>query len=259
MRTRTLAVALATTAAVVVGGCGSGGSGGLDLVQSGTLTVCSDVPYPPFENFKGGNQFTGFDIDLMRDIAKRLNLKMQVKDTDFTGLQSGAALNARQCDVAASAMTITPQRAKHLTFSDPYYDSAQSLMVPTDSSVQSLADLAGKKIGVQADTTGEAYAREHAPASAKIIAYPSDAEEFAAIQAGNVDALLQDLPVNLKHTQTNPSYQIVATYKTGEQYGFAFRKSGSEALVKKVNATLKTLRSNGTYRTLFNRYFPTQK
>jgi polar amino acid transport system substrate-binding protein len=224
-----------------------------NLVNEGALTVCSDIPYPPFE-FEENGEYTGFDMDLMKEIASGLDLELEVQDVGFDGLQSGAVIAAGQCDVGASAMTITPERAENLTFSEPYYDSLQSLLVPADSDVKSVEDLAGKSVGVQQGTTGETYTRENVPADTKVVAFPSDAEMYAAIQAGNVDALLQDLPVNLGHTEDG-KFTIAEEYKTDEQYGFAFSKEGSEELVSAVNEQLKTLRDDGKYQEIYDTYF----
>ncbi|MDX1620361.1 MAG: transporter substrate-binding domain-containing protein [Nitriliruptorales bacterium] len=100
------------------------------LITDGTLTVCSDIPYAPFE-FEEDGEFTGFDIDLMRAIAQKLGLELEVKAIGFDPIQSGTALNSDQCDVAASAMTITEEREENLNFSEPYYDAKQSLLAPT--------------------------------------------------------------------------------------------------------------------------------
>ena len=264
MTTRVMkTVALLAAATFTLAGCGSDNSGGggsaagsdLDLIQSGTLTVCSDIPYPPFEVEKGG-QYTGFDLDIMKKIADGLKLKMTVKDSSFDGLQSGLSLNSSQCDIVASAMTITPEREKNIDFTAPYYDSKQSLLVPTDSSVKTLDDLAGKRIGVQQGTTGKTYTEDNAPSSAQIISFPSDGEMYPAIQAGQVDALLQDLPVNLEHTKDG-KFKIVETYNTDEQYGFAVREKGSEALLKAVNEQLQKLRQDGDYQKIYDTYFKT--
>ena len=261
MRTRglkTIYAAGALLLAAALAGCGggnSGTSGDLGLIQSGTLTVCSDVPYEPFDIQKG-NTFTGFDGDLVDAIAKGMGLKVVLKDSSFDGLQSGLSLNSSQCDMVASAMTITPEREKNVDFTAPYYDSEQSLLVPTGSDIKTIDDLAGKKVGVQQGTTGKTYAEEHAP-KADIVSFPSDAEMFPAIKAGQVDALLQDLPVNLKHTEGG-QFEIVQKYATGEKYGFAVREKGSEALLKDINKQLQKLRDNGTYDTIYNKYFSTQ-
>ena len=246
--------------AAALGGCGGDSgtstSGDLGLIQSGNLTVCSDIPYEPFDIQKG-NTYTGFDGDLVNAIAKGMGLKVVLKDSSFDGLQSGLSLNSSQCDMVASAMTITPEREKNIDFADPYYDSKQSLLVPKGSDIKTIDDLAGKKVGVQQGTTGKTYTEENAPKSASVVAFPSDAEMFPAVKAGQVDALLQDLPVNLKHTEGG-QFEIVQTYDTGEKYGFAVREKGSEALLKEINTQLKTLRDNGTYDKLYNKYFKTE-
>ncbi|MFJ6001050.1 transporter substrate-binding domain-containing protein [Arthrobacter sp. NPDC092385] len=231
---------------------GTGEAGGLDLVSEGSLTVCSDIPYPPFE-FEENGEYTGFDMDLMKEIASGMDLELAVQDVEFNGLQSGAVLAARQCDIGASAVTITEERQANLAFSDPYYDSLQSLLVPTGSDVASIEDLAGKKVGVQQGTTGETYATENAP-EAELVQFPSDAEMYAAIQAGNVDALLQDLPVNLGHTEDG-EFTIAEEFKTDEQYGFIMAKEGSDELVAAVNEQLTALRDNGKYQEIYDSYF----
>ena len=125
--------------ALALAGCGGGGGGttksGVQLVSSGKLTVCSDVPFPPFEDFDKSSPtgFKGFDIDIVTQVAKGMKLGLVVKDSAFDPLQSGLALNSGQCDMGASAMTITPDRQKNLAFSTGYYDSKQSLLVPNGS------------------------------------------------------------------------------------------------------------------------------
>jgi polar amino acid transport system substrate-binding protein len=155
----------------------------------------------------------------------------------------------------ASAMTITPDRQQNLDFSDGYYDSKQSLLVPNGSDIKSINDLSGKKVGVQQGTTGKTYAEEHAT-GADIVSFPSDAEMYQAIKAGQVDALLQDLPVNVNHAQAG-GFQIVQTYSTDEQYGLAMKK-GNTALVDDVNAQLEKMHDDGTYDQIYNKYFSTK-
>jgi polar amino acid transport system substrate-binding protein len=235
-------------------GSGSGSSGSsLETLQEGTLKVCSDVPYKPFDTLEG-DTFGGFDGELVTAIAKGLGLDLQAQDAGFDGLQSGLALNSGQCDMVASAMTITDERKQNLQFSDGYYDSEQSLLVPDGSSIASIDDLSGKKLGVQKGTTGKAYATEHAK-GATIVDFPSDAEEFQALKAGQVDALLQDLPVNIGHEKAG-GYKVVETYSTGEQYGLAAKK-GNTGLVDAVNKDLAKMKSDGTYDTIYNKYFKT--
>ena len=261
-RTRSMkAAAAAALLTMTLAACGDGGGGAageLDLISEGTLTVCSDVPYPPFEDFDKSSPtgFTGFDMDIVAEIAKGMDLELAVKDAGFEGLQSGLSLNSGQCDMVASAMTITEEREENIDFTEPYYDSKQSLLVPTGSDVAEIEDLIDKKVGVQQGTTGKTYTEENAPDEAEIISFPSDAEMYSAIQAGQVDALLQDLPVNLEHTKDG-KFEIVEEYSTDESYGFAVREEGSEALLEQVNDQLAELRDNGKYQEIYDKYFAT--
>ncbi|AKV87622.1 ABC transporter substrate-binding protein [Microbacterium sp. 1.5R] len=259
-------IALAATATLALAGCATGGSDAgsgepaagdeYDLIEAGTLTVCSDIPYAPFE-FEGGDNgtgYTGFDIDLLDAIAKELDLKLSVQDVGFDALQSGTTLAAGQCDVGASAMTITDERKANIDFSEPYYESLQSLLVRTDSGIESIDDLSGKNVGVQQGTTGEAYATENAE-GAELVQYPSDGELWPAMQAGQIDAILQDQPVNLEHEKADSAYKIVEEYETGESYGFAYAKGEKDALREAIDGALQDLRDSGDYQTIYDTYF----
>lgn len=255
---RISALALTAVATLALGACGSDDSGttdsGADVIKSGTLSVCSDVPYPPFEDFDKSSDsgYKGFDVDIVSEIAERLDLELAIQDSSFDALQSGQSLNAGSCDLVASAMTITEDREKNLDFSDGYYDSQQSLLVASDSDIAGIDDLDGVKVGVQQGTTGKTYTEQNA-AGAEIVTFPSDAEMFQAIKAGQVEALLQDLPVNLDHA-TDGAYKVVETYETDEQYGFAI-KQGNTQLVEDVNEALSEMRDDGTYEEIYNKYF----
>ncbi|MCK6211929.1 transporter substrate-binding domain-containing protein [Georgenia sp. EYE_87] len=264
--------ALAAGAALLLAACGGGGDGGetpagdtgaggdaaaeFDLVEPGTLTACSEVPYPPFEVEDSGapSGYSGFDIDLLQAIADNLGLELAVADVSFDALQSGTTLVAGQCDVGASAITITEERKANLDFTDPYYDSLQSLLVPADSDIEGIEDLAGKSVAVQQGTTGQAYAEENAP-EAKLSAFPGDGEMWPALQAGQVDAILQDLPVNVEHAKADENYVIVEEFETGEQYGFALAKGEKPELLEAINTELQNLRDDGTYQEIYDSYF----
>lgn len=264
--------AAASGAALLLAACGAGSDGGdaettgggaepaagadLELIQDGVLTACSEVPFPPFEveDADAPSGYSGFDIDLLQAIADNLGLELTIADVSFDALQSGTTLVAGQCDIGASAMTITDERKANLDFSDPYYDSLQSLLVAADSDITGIADLAGRSVAVQQGTTGEAYAEENAP-EAKLTAYPGDGEMWPALQAGQVEAILQDWPVNREHELADPDYKIVEQFETDEQYGFAFAKGEKTALQEAVNTELQALRDDGTYDEIYSSYF----
>ena len=262
-------IALAASATLALAGCagGSEAGGGEDapesgaadygLIEAGTLTMCSDIPYAPFEFEDSSTEtgYTGFDVDLVGAIAEKLDLTLAVQDVSFEALTSGTVLVSQTCDIGASAMTITDERKANLDFSDPYYDSLQSLLVRADSGIESIDDLAGKTVGVQQGTTGETYTTENAPDDTEVIRYPSDGELWPAIQAGNIDAILQDQPVNIEHERADATYTIVEEYNTDESYGFAFAKGEKDELIEAVNAALQELRDDGTYQEIYDTYF----
>ena len=254
-------IAGTAVAALALAGCSStdappSADNSLGTLTAGSLLACSDSPYPPFEfeDSTTPSGYAGFDIDIIQAIADKLGLKLVVVATDFNVLQSGSPL-AASCDVGVSAITITDERKANIDFSDPYYDSIQSLLVAKSSGITSLDDLAGKNIGLQSGTTGEIYANANAPASANLVMYPSDGEMWPALQAGQVDALLQDYPVNMSHAKSDPSYAVVAKYETDEHYGFALAKDKNPALLKAINDGLQSLRDDGTYDTIYDKYF----
>lgn len=261
---RGLLAATASAALLLVTACGgdggeeTGSDGGEDLglVSSGTLTACSNVPYPPFEieDPEAPSGYSGFDIDLLQAIADDLDLELAVANVSFEALQSGTTFVSGQCDIGASAITITEEREENLTFSEPYYDSLQSLLVAPGSGVESIADLEGRNVGVQAGTTGLSYAQENAQ-GATLVEYPGNAELWAAIQAGQIDAILQDLPVNVENAESDPSYVIVEEYSTDEQYGYAMAKDAAPELVEAINSSLQGLRDDGTYQEIYDSYF----
>src|SRR5690606_41850214 len=115
-------------------------------------------------------------------------------------------------------MTITDERKANLDFSDSYYESLQSLLVPAGSDIKSIKDLDGKLVGVQQGTTGEAYATENAT-GAELLQYPSDGELWPALQAGTIDAILHDQPVNIVHERADANCMIVEEYDTDKKYG----------------------------------------
>ena len=250
---------LSTALALLLTACGgddegTADNGGLDLVADGTLTVCTDSPYPPMEYEEDG-EFTGFDIELMRAIAEDNGLELAVANTGFDPITSGLAMEAGDCDIAAASITITEEREENIDFSDPYFVADQSLLTPKDSGISTLADLDGRNLGVQTGTTGELYANENA-GGATIISFENPGDLFTALSAGNIDAILQDIIPNAAEVAENDTLVVVETYPTAEEYGFAAKEEGSEGVLEAVNASLAKLRSDGTYDEIYEEFFP---
>jgi len=239
-----------TTAA---GGTGETQELTFDVVNDGQLTVCTDAPYPPFEFEDESGNWTGFDMDIMRAFAETYALDLNVSVQPFDGIWLKPA--AGDCDIVASAMTITDDRAENALFSDPYYNAAQSLMVRSDDAetYTDLASLDGKTIAVQAGTTGATYAQENAT-GATIQEFDDPAAMFLALDANQVDAILQDLPVNVERVKEMGTTTVTATFETDENYGFAAALENT-ALIEALNAVLAEMQADGRYDSLFSKYF----
>jgi polar amino acid transport system substrate-binding protein len=225
------------------------------LKDPSTLTVCTSLPYPPFEADDGSGKIVGFDIDFMDWLAAELGVKTSIIDSPFAGIQSGQAMKSKQCDIAAAAMTITPERAAAIEFSSPYYDASQALIVLTDSGVKSIADLSGKKLGAQTGTTGLAYANAHAAENGyTVVEYEKISDMEQALQAKNIDAGIHDLPaLNDYAKQQAGKVAVVQNFDTGEQYGFGAAKDNT-ALIKVTDYIIAKSLSDGTYATSYAKW-----
>ena len=242
-------------------GCGGSASGtdadaltDVSLVFDGALTVCTDIPYEPFEYEENGKP-TGFDIDLVRKVADGLDADLDVIDVSFDDITSGNSLNNDACDLAISAMTITGERARVLDFSSPYFDAKQALITPKGSGLDELSELAGKRVGVQKETTGETYLSDFAPETTQVTTYDDAAGLQAALGAGELDAAMLDNTVSGQFVADNPRLKLSREFDTGEQYGMAVKKDGNIPLLRSINSTLAELREDGSYDEIFAKYF----
>jgi polar amino acid transport system substrate-binding protein len=239
---------------LVAAGCGGDDGGEFGLVEAETLTVCTDVPYPPmeFEDASTESGYSGFDIELMEAIADDLGLGFAVATPGWEAITSGIAMETGSCDISAASITITAEREEGIDFSDPYFSAEQSLFVLADQSGASAADLG--PIAVQSGTTGELWAQENL--SNELISFEDIAGLYVALEAGQVDGVITDLVGNQGYADENPGVgKVLDTYSTDELYGFAVKEEGSEALLEAVNESLSKLTDDGTYDSIFDKWF----
>ncbi|WP_028663201.1 transporter substrate-binding domain-containing protein [Saccharomonospora halophila] len=252
------AAALAVTAVSCAEEVNSGGDteagGEISLINEGKLTTCTHLPYEPFQ-FSQDGETVGFDVDLVDLVAEDLGVEQEIFDTSFEGIESGAAFDTGQCDVAAAAMTITEEREKVMDFSDGYFDANQALLVGTDSDVAELSDLEGKVLGMQLGTTGEKYAREHKDEHGYELRQFEDLALLqTAVQTGQVAAAINDNSVLLDFANKNDDVQVTTEFETGEEYGIAVRE-GDAAMLSKVNEVLKAAKADGRYDAIYEKWF----
>lgn len=262
---RTGTRARATAGAVAAGmflavGCSSGsdaageGAGGVPVVTKGKLTTCTHLPYPPFQ-FEQNGKVVGFDVSLIDLVAKNLKVEQKVLDTPFENFKTGAFLNSGECDLAAAGMTITDERKKNVDFSVPYFDATQALLATKKSGVTSLADVKAKKkkLGAQAETTGESYAKEQ---GFNPVAFESSDAVLNGLRTGQVDAVVIDYPVVqgwLKDKTNAAEFTLGQNIETGEQYGISVKK-GNAKLLAAINKAITDARADGTYNKLYEQW-----
>ncbi|MGC0332826.1 polar amino acid transport system substrate-binding protein [Streptomyces sp. SAI-170] len=260
-RARALAAITATAGLVLVAGCTSSddgdsgkktAAGGVELVKAGQLTTCTHLPYPPFQSEIDG-KVQGFDVSLIDLVADDLGVKQQILDTPFENFKTGAFLNSGECDLAAAGMTITAERKKNVDFSDPYFDATQAVLVDKKSGIKSFADLKGRKVGAQAQTTGEDYAKSK---GLDPVSFESSDAVINGLRTGQVEAVVIDYPVVqgwLKDKANAAAFQVAEQINTGEQYGFTVKK-GNAKLLAAINKALAEAKSDGTYKKLYEQW-----
>lgn len=256
-----IALLIGVLAAAVVAGCGDDDSTSGDetsatsdvqTITSGTLSVGTDTPYPPFEIGQPPD-ISGFDIDLVKAIAEDIGLTAEFTDTSFDTIFRDTANG--QFDLAAAASTITPAREKVVTFSDPYYEAQQALVVAEGSDITSVEDLSGVVVGAQDATTGETYGNEETDAS-EVRGFPEGPDAIAAVATGQVDAAIIDLPVAVEAVDKQGGIEVVEEIPTEEFYGFAMPQDNT-SLHDAVNSAMATLAEDGTLTDLYQQYFQT--
>jgi polar amino acid transport system substrate-binding protein len=257
-RRRRSSAAVALAIALTAVACGSDDepatiSPDPSFVEPGALTVCTSIPYAPFEFEKDGKK-VGFDIDLANEVASRLGLRTEIKNTAFGDISSGEALNRDVCDMAAAALTITGERARVLDFSSPYFNATQALVVPDGSFISSLDDLSGQSVGVQAETTGELYVSENAPRDVEVVPYKVASDIDAALDSGEVDAAVYDGTVVSDVIRRYPEFEVADQFNTGEQYGLAVKKNGNVDLLRIINQVLAKLQAGDEYDEIYKRW-----
>ncbi|WP_416953800.1 transporter substrate-binding domain-containing protein [Nocardioides sp. T5] len=255
MKTRALATGIAVALSLTAAGCAKDDTStttesGATLINGGTLTICTHLPYEPFE-FTEGGEVVGFDPDVLKIAADAEGWDTEVVDIGWETIVSGEALNTGQCDVSAGAMTITDEREAVMDFSDPYFEATQALMTKAGSGITSLDDLAGMSVAVQDGTTGADYVRENAPDDTKIVSFEDSALMQQAVKTGKTDAGVNDNGLLNYFVSENPDVEVVNEFKTGESYGFSVKKDSNDDLLTIINDAIASDEYDAVYEEWF--------
>lgn len=250
----------------------AGGGGDLlaDVKKRGKLLVATDANYKP-QSFKNPDgSFEGFDIDVAKEVAKRLGVTAEFIDVNFDAVTAGA-WNGRW-DMNAGSVTITPDRKKALYFSSPYYYTPASFVVHKDSTAASIDDLKGKKVGVGTATTYLDYLQNKltlegetiikpAPEAADVKIYDTDSLALTDLALGDgtrLDAVLTALPTAEEAIKAGQPLKILGDPVYYEDLGLAFDQKSpldSKSLADAVSKIVDEMHKDGTLTTFAKKYY----
>ncbi len=247
-----LILGMAVTA-IAFAAAGCGGKPAADSGSTKVLKVGTDATFQPFEWKDDSGKYTGFDIDLMDAVAKKMGYDhAEYVNTDFKGLIPG--LMAKKFDVIASAMYVTEEREKAIAFSDSYYPGGLCIMVrKDDNSVKGIDDLIGKKVAVQVGTKSVNFLQEKYP-NVERLEVETNNEMFLSLESGKVDAVVTGKPAAEVYSKKSGKVKILDKTLTEELYAYGIRKDDTD-LKKKLNEAIKAVKDDGEYDKIRAKYF----
>jgi len=216
-------------------------------------TVVSDTSFVPFE-FKEDGEYVGFDIDLIYAISDEVGFEINFATTNFDGIIPG--LQTGSFDIALAGIGITEERAKKIDYSDPYYESGLYIGVSIDNDeINGMEDLEEKTVATRLGSTSASYIEENID-GAEANQYEQLDQAYLAVENGSVDAILYDAPNVAYYIQTTgeDKLKIVGDLYEAEEYGIAFAQ-GQDELVEEVDKALETLKDNGKYDEIYEKWF----
>ena len=233
---------------VFIVSCGGKEAAKKDEVQ--TLIVGTNAEYSPFE-FKKDGKITGFDYDLMEEIAKEAGIKIQWQEMSFDGLIP--ALKAGKINAIISGMTATEERKKAVDFTDVYYVSNQAyIKVKGDTTLTKREDMNGKTVGAQLGSIQEMDAKTIT--GAKVVVNESVPNLIMQLNGKKVNAVVLEDVVALNYMKENPNIEVFATQPIEGGLAIAFDKDKNKELITKINETIKKMKADGRYDKLIAKY-----
>jgi polar amino acid transport system substrate-binding protein len=258
---RILPVTIATLAAAVLAlsACSSGGSSEpsadnpYGLITPGQIRVASVGDIKPYAFTDADGSFSGFDIELFRDVAEREG----ITDVVFTGQDFSsllAAVGNKQYDVGVAAIGITDERKQTVDFSDGYLAGYLTVLSTKDSGVTSVDDLPGTRLGVVQGTLQETYAVENFP-EAELVRFPDNNSAVAALNNGTIQAHFLDYESTKAYVDQYGLVDVADIPSFDAPAGFAVAK-GNDALREALNDGLHAAMEDGTWKELYQKWFP---
>ena len=218
--------------------------------EENKLYVVTNSEFQPFE-YREGNKIVGFDIDLINEISKICDFNVEIVDMQFDGLLP--SMEAKKIDLIIAGMTKTDEREKFVNFSEPYYNSKQVIIVHKDNEdIKSFDNLSGKKVGVVLGYIGDLIVSDMT--NVDVEKFNAVSETILALKSAKVDAIVLDYEAAKNYVSQNKELKLIETDSANEEYAIAIRKDDTE-LLNKINDALKTIKENGIYDSLLEKYF----
>lgn len=202
----------------------------------GTLVMATNAEFPPYEYYEDGD-IVGIDVEIAKAIAAKLGMELQIEDMAFDAIIP--AVTSGKADFGAAGMTVTEERQRSVEFTDTYANSNQVAIVKEDSDITGSDALAGKIIGVQLGTTGDALATEIKDATVE--RYNKGLEAVQSLTQGKIDAVVIDQATAEAFVKKTEGIKILEEKMSEEEYAIAIKKGNME-LVEKMNEAIKELK-----------------
>lgn len=222
--------------------------------QAKVLVVGSSATYRPFAYESPTKEIVGYDVDMIKAVAEKAGLQIKIINTPWTGIF--ASLNNGDLDLVISGVTINDKRKQSYDFTAPYFEARQLIAVHKDSPIKSLKDLAGKKVGVVNGSTGDDIAsREFGKTSPDIRRFESTPVVISELVAQGLDAAIGDNGVISFRVQEHKTLKTVSDASFGKEYFGIVVKQGNKALLDKLNAGLASVKADGSYARIYQKWF----
>ncbi|WP_042461634.1 amino acid ABC transporter substrate-binding protein [Neobacillus dielmonensis] len=222
------------------------------IKEKGEITIGTEGTYAPFTFHDDSGKLTGFDVEIAKEVFKRLKIKPVFVETKWDGMIAG--LDSKRYDMVANEVAVRPERLEKYDMSDPYIVSKAVLIVSEDNNdIKTLDDLKGKKVGQSLDSNYRKIAEEHGATNTVVDGFN---QAIDLITSGRIDATLNDSLSYLDLKKQRPELPIKVAYDKIESTNnaFLFRK-GEDELAKAVNGALADMKKDGTYLKISNKYF----
>ncbi|BFL40169.1 basic amino acid ABC transporter substrate-binding protein [Agathobaculum sp. NSJ-28] len=229
-----------------------------DTADGGVLRMGTNATFPPYEFTDENGEVAGIDAEIAAAVAEKLGMELDITDMAFESLIP--ALQAGTIDIVLAGMTVDPERADQVNFTDSYATGVQVVIVPENSDIApveqedgSLAvDLTGKTIGVQTGTTGDLYCTDDY-GQENVKQFDNGPLAVAALVNGQIDCVVIDQEPAKNYVAANEGLKILDTAYANEDYAAAISKDNTE-LLEQVNAAMQELKDDGTLQSIIDKY-----